>query len=289
MFKIKLILLFVGFFFGFNAQENNLVETSLLWEIKGKKVKKTSYLFGTMHLMPKNDFYFPDHLVEKLNSTDLLIMEIGGLQEQMKAAKLLMLDSGQVWDYFTPNQLDTLFTFFNDKLGMDSITLVNRFSKFKPLVLTQTLTSTIFGEQPKSYELELELKARQAKMSIIGLETIEEQISILVNMEKEDQVEMIMQGIRDFETQNELTELINIYKEQDLEKLYTYFKENGGSIMNYEAELLTNRNRKWIPELKKHIKKQQTFIAVGAGHLGGEFGLINLLKKEGYTISPVKF
>src|SRR5690554_5249786 len=68
--------------------------TSLLWEITGKKVKSPSYVFGTMHMIPNDDFLFPETLEEKVKESEILVMEIGGLSEQMKAMHLMMLDSG---------------------------------------------------------------------------------------------------------------------------------------------------------------------------------------------------
>jgi uncharacterized protein YbaP (TraB family) len=57
---------------------------------------------------------------------------------------------------------------------------------------------------------------------------------------------------------------------------------------NGEAELLTNRNQKWIPKIKTFSKDKAVFYAVGAAHLGGPNGILRLLMKEGYTLKPVK-
>ena len=53
-----------------------------------------------------------------------------------------------------------------------------------------------------------------------------------------------------------------------------------------EGILLTDRNRKWIPRLKKMFGEKPTFVAVGAAHLGGDTGILKLLQKEGYVVSP---
>ena len=51
--------------------------------------------------------------------------------------------------------------------------------------------------------------------------------------------------------------------------------------------LLINRNKNWIPEISKYAKEKPTFFGVGAGHLPGENGVINLLRKAGYTVKAV--
>src|SRR5690554_2967070 len=131
----KAILFFtlLGFLVPFGiAQE--APTTSLLWEITGKKVKSPSYLFGTMHLIPKESFLFPESLQEKVKGSDILVMEIGGLSEQMKALQLMMLDSGTMFDYFTEEQLDSLFDYTEAELGFDEAKMRMAFSKMKPFV-----------------------------------------------------------------------------------------------------------------------------------------------------------
>jgi uncharacterized protein len=59
-------------------------------------------------------------------------------------------------------------------------------------------------------------------------------------------------------------------------------------MMQYEDVLLTNRNRNWVVKLNTLLKDKALVIAVGAGHLPGDKGLINLLRKEGYTLTPVE-
>jgi hypothetical protein len=64
--------------------------------------------------------------------------------------------------------------------------------------------------------------------------------------------------------------------------------ENGGVLHSEEKIFIDDRNKKWIPQIRESLASKRTFIAVGAGHLGGPNGLIRLLEKEGYTLSPVE-
>jgi len=82
--------------------------------------------------------------------------------------------------------------------------------------------------------------------------------------------------------------MMEAYKEQDLEKLGDFIKNSGDGMMQYEDMLLNNRNRNWVLKLKTIMNERAVTIAVGAGHLPGDKGLIELLKKEGYTVKPVK-
>lgn len=282
--KTLLLLLITAFIIPFgNAQDSGI-----LFEITGKKVKSPSYLFGTMHLIPKENFLFPESLQEKVKNSEMLVMEIGGLSEQMKAIPLMMLEEGSLFDIFTAEQLDSLFIYTEEHLGYDETKMRASFSKMKPFVLLQLFTKEQFGENPESYEMSLEQIARQEKLEIVGLETIEEQIGFLTNLKNEDQVNMIMETIRGNVDHSETMQLIDVYLSQDIEKIYEFTTKSAMSSEEFEEEMLTNRNMNWIKPIQKIIKKNKAFIAVGAAHLGGPNGVVELLRQKGYTLTPVK-
>ena len=77
------------------------------------------------------------------------------------------------------------------------------------------------------------------------------------------------------------------YRTQDVDALYDMIHKEGGEIAKEEERFLNHRNRNWVPQIIEMISEKKTFIAVGAGHLGGPNGLIRLLEKEGYTLEPV--
>jgi uncharacterized protein YbaP (TraB family) len=64
--------------------------------------------------------------------------------------------------------------------------------------------------------------------------------------------------------------------------------QDKGILSKKEDEFLSKRNQNWVPKIKESISSKKCFIAVGAGHLGGPNGLIRLLQKEGYTLTPVQ-
>jgi hypothetical protein len=283
-------LLFTTLIFSFlYGTAQDAPTTSLLWEITGKKVKSPSYVFGTMHLIPNDDFLFPETLQEKVKGSEILVMEIGGISEQMNAMKLMMLDSGTMFDYFTEPQLDSLFEYTEAELGYDEEKMRMAFSKMKPFVLLQLFTKDAFGENPQSYEMSLEKIAKEKEIEVLGLETVEEQMGFIDGLSAEDQVNMIMENLRSEEKDNsETRKLIDMYLSQDIDAIHSYTVSSGMSSPEFEESFLNNRNKNWIDPIKKIIKKNKAFIAVGAAHLGGPLGVIQLLKDEGYTLTPVK-
>jgi len=82
--------------------------------------------------------------------------------------------------------------------------------------------------------------------------------------------------------------MINVYKHQQLNEIETMFSKTEFGMNDHQDVLLNNRNKNWVIQLKKIMLQEPVFIAVGAGHLVGEKGLLALLKKEGYTLRPLK-
>ena len=120
-----------------------------------------------------------------------------------------------------------------------------------------------------------------------GLETVAEQMAMFDRFPYEDQADDIVEMISDMDkTRSIYRNLVDLYKEEDLNGLSEMMDEyfNGP---NEKDILLIERNQKWIPMMESIAKKQPTFFGVGAGHLGGDLGVIALLKRAGYTVTPV--
>lgn len=84
-----------------------------------------------------------------------------------------------------------------------------------------------------------------------------------------------------------MNEMTKVYKEQDIEKLYTLSASEESSTSAYMDLLLYKRNRNWVGQFPAITKDNSTLFAVGAGHLGGEKGVLQLLKNEGYAVRPL--
>ena len=286
----SLLACFFLSFFSY-SQEKNEVSPTILWEIKGKKVKSPSYLFGTIHMISKDKFYFPEEIQDKIKAADLIVMEIGGIAEQMKSIDLLLLHEGTLFEHFSDSQLDSLLLFLEQELGLKQDQVKLMFNKMKPMALMQLFSQAYFEDQPMSYELVIEQLANKNNIQIRGLETVEEQLAIFDAIPMQEQIKLIMESVNDFEQhKNQFKEMEAAYISQNLDSIEVVIQsEENKSLMEYEDQLLNERNKNWIPEIKKMIKKNKTFIAVGAGHLIGDNGLVKLLIDEGYELVPIQF
>ena len=98
---------------------------------------------------------------------------------------------------------------------------------------------------------------------------------------------MLLETIKTGNTEDDsFKEMMQMYVNQDINKMVSSMSEEEG-ISGYEDILLYNRNRNWIPVMAEKMKSANTFFAVGAGHLGGKDGVLDLLSKEGYKLTPL--
>ncbi|MFN7821424.1 MAG: TraB/GumN family protein, partial [Bacteroidota bacterium] len=259
-----------------------------LWEISGNGLTQPSYLFGTIHMICKEDFVLSDIVKEKFNAskeiyleldmddpklqvTIMQLMQLPGketLQEKMGAAKFSRLDS-----------------FVKKEMNMN----LAAFARFKPLMVMSLIAQRSVGCQAiESYENTFVKMSREQKKELLGLERVEDQVAVFDAIPESVEIESIMKFVNDFEKgKKEFKGFINIYLSQDLDALYQLMADSP-ELMGSQELLLNRRNRNWIPVMDAAMKKSPTFFAVGAGHLGGSQGVLELLRKQGYQVRALR-
>jgi uncharacterized protein len=205
----------------------------------------------------------------------------------MEIAMGLVNNSGKnLADYFTTEQYDKVSQFVRDSLKMDIAML----RQVKPVAL-HTLLATKQAECTNAiaYETMLTDEAKKQRKEVVGLEAAAEQLALLNNMPEDSVINDLVQiangGYRD--EREKYRKLVQLYKAQDLPALHKYIEEYKEDVGNINA-FLDERNEKWISRMTERMERNSVFFAVGAAHLWGERGVINLLRKSGYKVIPVK-
>ena len=268
--------------------QNNDNNKSLLWRISGKGMSKPSYLFGTIHMIKKDDYVWTDKMKESLAQTDALCLEmdLSDPKLQMEIAQGFIDKSGKkLPDYFTPQQYALLAKYMKDTVGM-SITL---FEQMKPVAVEMMLiTAGYKHKNTTSCEETLMTEAQQEKKKIMGLEAAQEQLDVIESVPTDSVVKTIMDEIQNTsDNDSEYYEMVATYKQQDLPKLYAEIATSK-DMADEMGPFLSDRNKKWIARMQKDMATSSVFFAVGAGHLWGDAGVINLLRKEGYRVEAVR-
>ena len=277
--------------FSFSAQS---LEKSLLWKIYGNGAKDTSYLYGTIHMIEKKDFVVSKTLKNRFKKTESLVMEIQ--LDMDPAAKAFIKDNAlypngkSIKDYLNETDYNFFQTYLKDsmKLGVIKVKICEMMRPF----YAQSLIMADQMKKSESYEKTFHKMAK--KKEKLGLETIQEQMSILAGGEIDVQVKDFIRDLKDgkLNASSEMAQLVSFYKNEDIQGLYNEMivsmEKDGGKIGGVTKEdFLDNRNKRWIPKLADLMKNKTLFIAVGAGHLAGENGVIQLLRNNGYNVVPV--
>lgn len=266
------------------------IDNSLLWEITGNGLKKPSYLFGTIHMIGKEDYFLTDVMKEKFNATEQLALEIDmdnllGTMMSMISG-MMMKDGTTLKDLLTKEEYAKLEKHITEKIGLPMMML----DRMKPMLVSTLLSEGAIEGDVVSYEAEFLQMAKTKNMETLGLETAEYQLSIFDSIPYKAQAKMLVEALDGEGDMGEdmFNEMVKYYKAQDLNALYKIISQESEDFGDYQDLLLNNRNRNWIPVIGKYAKDKPTFFAVGAGHLPGEVGVINLLRKAGYTVKAIR-
>lgn len=273
-----------------NAQKNKKAraKTSLLWKISGNGLRQPSYLFGTIHLICPDQFLWTPSMKKAFNECQQVAFEID-LDDPKLATEVslgMMLPEGkELKDFFSTKDYSRLEKYAQDTLHIPPLML----EKMQPFAILSmaAMSSSTCGEQAISYEQKISDWAAQNQKGIVGLESAEDQLSIMKEMNIDSTAQQIIQLLNQPDKpQGQYKQLISAYQKQDLNTLHQLIL-NSPEIQADLNTLLYNRNKKWIPVIEKLIYQKSTFIAVGAGHLSGQGGVIDLLQQAGYTLAPV--
>lgn len=260
-------------------------EHSLLWKIEGRELTKPSYLFGTVHALCKDDFELKPKIERELQMAEKLVLEVNlaDPKEMMKAQQLMMSEKT------ISSQLNT-----QQKIELDSLLKITfgmtlqQMDKMSPALLVSMISMKALpcsmGDL-RMFEMELLQRSSKNKLSVEGLETIEEQMEILTKVSS--MPELIKQLHQQEEYKAIFAEIVKAYKAEDLKKLEELINDERFQNKETEGIILNNRNTNWIPKMEKLMADSSCFFAFGAAHLLGDKGVIQLLKGEGYTLTPV--
>jgi uncharacterized protein len=275
------------------SAQNNSSENTLLWKISGNGLAKPSYLFGTIHMICKKDAVLSDSLKEVIRTSDKVYMEVDmdNLFEMMGALKTMkMRGDTTLADLLTKEEYQKVKAYFESKQTQLPFSMLE---SYKPMLAQSVLMeSSSFCDEMAVMEMVIMEEAKANKKEIKGLETLAYQSSIFDSIPYKLQAQLL---VKSTDTTNgndsdaEFEKMMDAYKKQNLKELDQMMNSNGyDEIPNFRKLLLDNRNTNWVNKLKGLMGEKKLLIAVGAGHLPGEMGVINLLRKEGYKVTPVK-
>ncbi|CAM2859309.1 TraB/GumN family protein [Flavobacterium frigoris] len=257
------------------------LNNSLLWEVSGKGLKKPSYLYGTIHMICGNDYFLSDKTKKAFAASDNLFLEVNlSDPNEMAAAQQMAYGKEPLSTTLSPEQLNDLDALLQKRTGMT----VKQVDKFSLMTVMSLIMMKSFGcVDIKSYEMEFMAMAKDSNKSVTGFETIQAQMDFLSKAYSDAEMITMLQESND----DTGKKMVQNYIQENLPELYKDI--TAPKIMNEKSRkwMLDVRNKNWVVKMPEMMKDKSTFFAVGAAHLLGEQGVINLLRKSGYTVKPI--
>lgn len=285
---VYFIILFLIISFSIKVAAQNSNGNSLLWRISGKNLKTSSYLFGTIHIKDKRVFNLNDSVIYSLQNSEVFVAEIN-------------FDSVANYALKNENSFDRKSVTLKDVLSDEEILLLNEKAKKRVgkslkefnyydarMILYEFENDEFAKDMPYALDAYLYKIARANNNSISRLENIEDQIKLFAEMDNETISKSLKAIIFDTtDVKNVYELLVNAYLESDLKKLESIFSNWSNEYQSFSDKLLIKRNYQMADSIDKMILDKSCFFAVGSGHLIGNEGLIELLKKKGLIVEPV--
>jgi uncharacterized protein YbaP (TraB family) len=273
------------FVFLLQIQAQNL-ENSTLWKIEGNNLSSPSYLFGTIHMTC--DASLEDKVLKALEATDQLILELDMDDPQLQAAMMqhmMMKDNTKISDMLSEEDYQVLDAFLTRELGM-GLAMMNG---MKPFMIQASFYPKLLECPMQSFEMELVKASQSQEEPIYGLETVADQMTVFDSIPYTEQLKDLLKMAKNNMADDKklFKEMLDTYQSQDIDALLELTSEDDNALSQYQDLLLERRNKNWIEKIESYAKDKPSFFGVGAAHLPGDTGVIQLLKNKGYQLTPV--
>ena len=276
-------------------------QAQLLWKVSGNGLGRPSYIFGTHHMAPATMIDQIKGMDQAISACDVVVGEVEKdsltspeVQARMAQDMIAPLDS-TLNKLLTTEEYSIVEKVFNKYFGAMGVKL-SQMKNLKPSAIStqmqamQALKYFPSFDATNLIDVAVQTRANDAGRPSVGLESVQEQIDLLFNGPLMEQAKGLVESCKQDEFfQVQSAALVDAYMAQDLDKILTVMTDAtmGGSDEAMDA-LIYNRNRAWVVKLIEMMPERACLVCVGAGHLPGDQGLIQLLRNEGYTVEPIQ-
>jgi len=258
-----------------------------LWKVQGQQ--NAVYLLGSIHVLKKEDYPLPGAIDAAFTNSQIAVFEteIDQMENPAVAMKLALkgrLPAGQTLSDQLSPAVYSAFKEYVAKTGMpmlifDSLTPGMAAITLVTLELKRLNLDPGYGLDKHYFDL-----ATQAGKKIISLETLDFQFGLLTDFSKEEGELLMKSTLKEIDKmEKDLGEMLKAWQSGDaikLEKLLNEAKEDAPAIYK---RLVTDRNANWVPKLEELARgKENAIVIVGAGHLVGTNGVVELMRRKGF-------
>ena len=262
---------------------------SSVWVVRSSKANV--YLAGSFHMLKASDYPLPVEFFTAYNDSHKIIFEVppGETESPEYMGKFLSLatynDGTTLKEHITTAAYIKVESFCKERNYP-----LEQYQFFKPTFLVMTLTlsemNNIGADPQKGIDYFFKDKAMQDGKATGSLETVDQQISLLTSMDASLGSDQILESIEELkQIEVMLGELLAIWKKGDEAKMEELYIKDLKLYPKLYQTLIVDRNNKWLRNIEGYLNgSEKTMVVVGAAHLVGADGLVNLLRKRGYKV-----
>jgi uncharacterized protein YbaP (TraB family) len=263
---------------------------SLIWKVSGNGLTRTSYIMGTLKFIGENEYYLQPNAIALLKESKLFAVEDQvdhHAQHEMNTA--IHFPKGQsLSKVMPPADYKKLKELFLKQFNVKGKAFEKNYGHIKPLALSFIIPRLSLGEKVRYYDIELLEIAKQNNLHVYSLEAVEREAEALNTFSMEDQVDALRHAVNNFETQKQdFRKMMTDYRAGNLEEIFEFSMHPIENHPNFVNEFYLKRNQEWLPKIDRMIREHNSFICLGIAHLEGDHGIIKLLEKKGYKLTPV--
>ncbi|MEM6724947.1 MAG: TraB/GumN family protein [Bacteroidota bacterium] len=258
-------------------------QESLLWEVQSPD-GRLNYLYGTIHLQDDRVFIFANEVLKRIDGVEVLACEVHlDHMDPIRWQATFHLPADLSLEALIGRKYFKRLVRFSDRyLKLPALHL----DRLSPFFVMNVMSQAYFqSDQKVNLDTYLFDYARQMGKTLVGLEPFEEQLSYVARISMVEQVRSLKRALaQENKLKKQHEQALCYYQEQQLNALY---KQSRKSLGKWRKMMINERNQKMVVPLRELCTEQTELAAVGAAHLPGKYGMIRLLKKEGFNVRPI--
>lgn len=272
----------------------------ILYKVDKPGSDKISYVLGTHHFAPLSSVDKIEALPGIISGVDKVYGELDMRQMSDPAVmmgmqqKLMAPADSTMAVLLTPEQKADVIAVWEKYVG-PSNQLEAMLQMVKPSVVSTAMAAAMAGKAlpeinpAEGIDMTMQTRALEAGKPVAGLETMDYQIDMLYGRPISEQLESLLETVKDADEEGEKAiQLSEAYTAHDINKLYDLIIKEDEKNPEALERILFVRNDNWVKLLKDEMSDASLFVVVGAGHLPGDRGILEGLKKAGYNVTPVE-
>ena len=257
----------------------------MLWKFYKTDPEVCSYLFGTMHMSTKEDYTFVEKARKYIQTVSIYAAEMDlNASQSSDIMQYFLLPEGEVFSsFFRPKQYKKHQKVIYRSFKVD----IQNFESYSPFFINNFLAElSLTKSENEPLDHHLWSYATSLGKEMTGVESLADQLEILKGIPIDFQIKSFKDTVKNISSFRKRVLTINrLYSQGDVNSLYSITKKSMGKIRKL---MIYDRNERMAQRVVEIHQLKPCFVAVGAAHLGGNKGLLNLLKKQGYKIKSVE-